>query len=126
MSDSGRLKGGEVLLLALAGGMTLRAAAAQAGVNERTARRRMADPKFRDRLRRLQAEAVGQASARLTAVMDKAVGKLEALLDAKNEAIVLGAVKVTLEQSVRLREINELEQRLAALEQAQSQGGWHP
>src|SRR5262245_24349534 len=123
MSEPDRGRGGAALLAALAGGLPMKAAAQAAGLSERQARRRANAPEVRDQLRRLQAEAVGQALARLTAVMDKAVSRLEALLDAKNEGIVLGAVKVTLEQAIRLREVHELEQRLAALERAQNEKG---
>jgi hypothetical protein len=44
MAENGRRKGEAALLVALAAGMTVRDAAVAAGIGERTATRRVADP----------------------------------------------------------------------------------
>src|SRR5262245_33167553 len=54
------------LALALAGGKTLRDAAAAVGVGERTVRRRWADQAFRRRVSELQQEMVGRCLGRMT------------------------------------------------------------
>ena len=43
MAENGRRKGDDALVLALAGGQTIRGAARAAGIGERTATRRVAD-----------------------------------------------------------------------------------
>ena len=50
MADSGRRSADELLAVAMASGQTLRGAAVVAGIAERTAARRWADPVFRRRV----------------------------------------------------------------------------
>jgi hypothetical protein len=68
MAGSGRRNADEALALALAGGQTLRAAAAAAKVAERTATRRMADPAFRQRVAELRGDMVQRSLGRMADV----------------------------------------------------------
>jgi hypothetical protein len=60
MADFGRRKD-DALLLTLASGRSVRAAARAAGIGERTATRRMADRAFRRRVSELRADMVERA-----------------------------------------------------------------
>jgi hypothetical protein len=102
--------------LALAAGQTLRDAATAAGIGERTATRRWADPTFRRRVAELRAGALEQASAKLTNAMSEAAAVLRKLLAAETESIQLAASRVLLDSTVKLREAVDLEHRIATLE----------
>src|SRR5262245_32721008 len=84
MADNGRRKRDDALAVSLAGGATLRDAAAAAGIGERTATRRWTDAAFRRRVAELRGEMVGQALGRLADGMAPAADVLRALLGAEN------------------------------------------
>ena len=116
MAEIGRRKGDDALLLALAAGKTVREAARAAGVGERSATRRLADPAFRRRVAELRADMVSRALGKMADGMSDAAETLRKLLKAKGESVRLGACRAMLEIGVKLREAVELENRLAALE----------
>jgi hypothetical protein len=117
MSGNVRTTRDDRLLLALACGASLAKAAQEAGVNERTVRRRMADQGFRTRLFQLRGETLERAGGALTAAALKAVTTLVALLEGSQPAAVrLGAARAVLDMALRVREMTELELRLKALE----------
>jgi hypothetical protein len=123
MAGNGRRNADEMLALALAGGATVRDAAAAAGIGERTATRRMADAAFRQRVGQLRAEMTGRALGKLSDGMAEAVDVLRQLLATGTPPTVrLGACRAMLELGVRLRENVELEERIAALEAATAEG----
>jgi hypothetical protein len=108
----------EKVLLALACGATVEAAARSAEVCARTVYRRLKDPAFRRRLDEVRADMVQRASGTLTAAGSEAVKTLLALMkDGSPPPVRLGAAKAVLEMGARLREAAELERRLAALEE---------
>jgi hypothetical protein len=117
VAHRGRKNADEALALALAGGQTLRGAAAAAKIAERTATRRMADPAFRQRVAELRGDMVQRSLGRMADGMSEAADVLRQLLAARSESVRLGAARSLLELGVRLRESVELEQRLADLEQ---------
>jgi hypothetical protein len=118
MAQRGRRNADQRLLLALACGATVESAARQAGVSESTAYRRLADPAFRRQLQQLQADMVQRTAGMLTAAAGEAVKTLLQLQQASTPAAVrLGAARAVLELGMKLREIADLEVRLAALEQ---------
>ena len=105
------------LLLNLACGATIEAAAQKAGLSARTAFRRMADPDFQRQLQELRAEMLGRVGGMLTAASLEAVKTLIALQAANTpSAVRLGAARAILELGMKVREVNELSQRLSALE----------
>jgi hypothetical protein len=121
MAENGRRKGYDALALALAGGKTVRDAAQSAGIGERTATRRVADPDFRRRIAELQAEMVGRALGKMAEGMTEAADTLRALLNSEGESVRLGAARSILELANKLREAVELDERLAALERREKQ-----
>jgi hypothetical protein len=106
------------LVLALACGATVENAARTAGVSWRTVYRRLADPAFHKRLRAARADMLQRATGMLTAAALEAVKTLLGLQQASVAAGVrLGAARAVLEIGLKLREVADLEARLAALEE---------
>jgi AcrR family transcriptional regulator len=117
VAAGGRKNANESLALALAAGATVQAAARRAGVSERTAYRRLADPDFCGQVNQARAELVRQATGQLVAAATDAAATLQELLCANQPPrIRLGAARAILELGVRLREEGELEERLRRLE----------
>jgi hypothetical protein len=118
MPQSGRRNADDLLMLALACGATLENAARQAGVSESTVRRRAKDPGFRAQLQALRGDLVQRTAGALTAAATESV---RTLLDLQKPtappAVRLGAAKAVLELGMKVREMAELEQRLATLEE---------
>jgi hypothetical protein len=119
VAAGGRKNADAALVLALAAGNTAADAARQAGVSERTAFRRLADPGFRRRVTEARADMVSRGIGTLAAGMAGAADTLRKLLTAGTGAVQLGAARAILELSVKLRESAEFEARLAALEDSQ-------
>src|SRR5262249_27813394 len=115
-AENGRRKREDALAVGLAAGQTLRDAANAAGIGERTATRRWADPGFRRRVAELRAGAVERATGRMGDTMTEAADMLRRLLKAESESVRLGACRAVLELSARLRESVEFEARLATVE----------
>lgn len=107
----------DVLLLHLACGATAEAAAQKAGRSQRTVFRRLADPDFQRRLRELRADMLQRTAGMLTAAALEAVKTMVALL-ATNvpSAVRLAAARSVLELGLKVREAQELDERIAALE----------
>ena len=108
----------QALVTALAFGATVENAARKAGIGERTAYRRLADPDFRARLSQARQEAVVRTAGMLTGA---AVGSVKTLVDLQQDASVpaavrRGAARDVLEMAVKYRESAEMEQRVAAVE----------
>jgi hypothetical protein len=118
VAHRGRQSADEALALAVAAGSTLRDAAGAAGVSERTATRRWADPAFRRRVAELRSDMAGRAAGRLAAAMSEAADTLRGLLAARSDSVRLAAARALMELGVKLGESVELERRVAALEEA--------
>jgi hypothetical protein len=120
VAHRGRKNADDALLVALAGGRTVKDAADLAGVSLRTATRRLADPGFRRRVTQARAAMVERALVELAAGAAAAVGALRDLHTGQNTppAVRQSAARSYLELGTRLREAVEAEQRLAALEEA--------
>jgi hypothetical protein len=118
MPHSGRRNADDQLLLVLACGATLESAARQAGVSLRTAKRRAAEPEFKRQLNALRWDMVQRALGMLTAAMGESAKTLVVL---QKETVPyssrLGAARAVFEIGMKLREQNDLEQRLAAIEE---------
>jgi hypothetical protein len=119
VAHRGRKNADATLAAALAAGLTVDAAATRAGVSQRTAHRRLAEPDFRRRVAELRGGMVERALGRAARGMSAAADRLRRLLKAKSESVQLGAAKALLELTVKLRESVELEARITALEQRQ-------
>jgi hypothetical protein len=117
MAQAPRKKSDDSLVLSLASGLTVAAAARQCRLSTRTIYRRLADESFRRRLQEVRADMVQRAAGALSAAATKAVRTLVALQEPSVPPPVrLGAARAVLEIGARLREATELEERLAALE----------
>jgi hypothetical protein len=76
MPRSKRKKSDDSLLLALACGATVDAAARQCRISDRTIYRRLEDAEFKKRLERVRADMVGRSARMLTAAAGEAVRTL--------------------------------------------------
>jgi HEAT repeat protein len=112
-----RKKGEDRLLVALAAGQTITAAARLAGVSIATAKRRLHDPEFRRRVSEMRGELIEQAAGRLAETAAEAVSKLRELLGAESETVRLGAARSLLELAFKCRELQDFDQRLTKLEE---------
>src|SRR5688500_17157490 len=113
MPQNGRRQADQMLLLALACGATVEAAARQAGLSEATAQRRLKEPAFQQALQETQADLVQRTMGMLTGAAGEAVKTLLNLLKDSSPATVrLGAARAVLEMGMRFREAQELEERI--------------
>ncbi len=102
---------------------TIRKAAEQAGVPERTLYQWLKSPDFDAAYRAARRESVQQATARLQFASSAAVTVLYQLMarDTVHASIRLSAAKTILELSIKTLEIDDLAARLEALERAHEQ-----
>lgn len=96
---------------------TVRSAAAVAGISERTMYNWLKLPSFAAEYRAARREATTQAIARLQSVSGQAATELLRLgLNARSEAVRLGAVAKVLDIAIKSVELEDLAARLEALE----------
>ena len=117
MAGGDRRNADLALVAALAGGATVQEAARTAGVSESTAYRRLNDPAFRQRVAEARSEMLSRAIGTLARVSTAAAITLAQLLKAEAESVRLGAARSVLEMAVKFHETEQLEQRIAALEE---------
>jgi len=119
MPKNGRRQANQMLLVALACGATVEAAAQKAGLSQATVYRRLLDPEFKRRIQQAQSDMVKRASGTLTAAGMEAIKTLLSLLQTSSTpaAVRLGAARAVLELGTKLRDNVELEERLRALEE---------
>jgi hypothetical protein len=118
MARRGKKDIDDKLLMALACGATVEAAARTVGVSDRTVYRRLKDPAFHKRLQDMRADMVQRTAGALTAAGAEAVRALLALLkEATPAAVRLGAARTVIELGLKMREHVELEGRVQALEE---------
>src|SRR5262249_35865384 len=115
-AENGRPNREGMLLLALAGGATVRQAAEQACLSERTVHRRLAGADFQQRVAALRGQMVERALGKLADGMAEAADTLRRLLQAESPSVRLGAARSLRELGVKRRESGELEARLRDLE----------
>jgi hypothetical protein len=107
----------ESLILALACGASVETASRQCKVSERTIYRRLKDAAFLAEVRDARAEMVKRSAGMLTAASGEAVRPLMSLQkDSVPPAVRLGAARAILEIGIKVRELVDLETRIAALE----------
>jgi hypothetical protein len=109
----------EAAISALLTQATLAEAAEVAGIGEATLRRWLHRDDFQTAYRAARREAVGQAIARLQHVTTVAVNTLEAVMTdpAAKESAKVTAARAVLELALRSVELEDLEVRIAVLEQ---------
>jgi hypothetical protein len=117
MADNGRQKGDLLLATAIAAGASVRDAAKQLGLGERTAYRRSTEPDFRALVTSIRAEMVSRATGKLAEAAADAAGTLLTLArDADSEPVRLSAAKAVLELGAQLRKVEDFDARLAEIE----------
>lgn len=116
MAHRGRQNADDALALALARGATLRDGATEAGIGERTATRRWADPAFRQRVTELQHEMVTRSVRRLSDGMTEAVDVLRKLLSSNRDTIRLAAARTILDFGMKGWDSLEIDARVQELE----------
>ncbi len=105
------------LLLALACGATVEQATRQTGLSERTIYRRLKNRSFREELNAIRDDMVRRSAGMLTAAAGEAVKTLVQLMGSGvPPATRLGAARAILEIGIKVREVSELAERVAALE----------
>jgi hypothetical protein len=108
----------QLLLMALACGATVEAAASRAGLSERTAYRLLATPWFREQLQAVWSEMLQRATGMLTAgSLEASKTAIKLAQSAGSEGVQLGAARLVLEQGRKARHENSLATRIAALEE---------
>lgn len=115
-----RRKAEDLLVLHLASGLTVQAAAAKAGVSRATAFRRLQDKSFRQRVSQARADLLDRTAGYLVGASVKAAKTLMRLLANAEAKVKLQAAKAILAAVINIRGAVELEERLAALEAEQA------
>lgn len=111
------LKGEPAAITALAAGKSYRDAAHAAGVTVRTIARRMDGDRYRSCVTAARADMIERASGQLAEGTAKAVETLSGLLGARSEQVRLGAARAILDLAGRYRELVEISERVARLEE---------
>jgi hypothetical protein len=126
MAKEGKRGADPKVLLALACGATAEAAARQTGVSESTIRRRLKDPDFVQMLHKQRAEMHLRIADQLTAASTEGVRTMIQLMQPTNSGTVrLGAARLVVELSSKVRETADLALRLTELEQRMEQQNDH-
>ena len=113
----GSKKAADAALIAhLAAGVSPAGAAKLAGVSEATTYRRLANPTFRQRVEDARAELWKRAMAVLSKSAVEGAIVLRRLLRSDDSKIRLQAAKIVLEQGIKVRDMVDIAQRVAALE----------
>ena len=118
MAQPRRRNSDQAVLMALACGGTVEAAARSAGVSTATVFRRLQNPEFCRQLQQIRADMVQRTTGALTAAWMESI---KTLLGLQKETVAptvrLGAARAVLELGMKLREHSDMEERLRALEE---------
>lgn len=107
----------EKALLALIANPDRKQAAKAAKITDRTLRSYFQDPEFQQAYTMAYREMVADATARATSLMNLSLETLEHIMrHGDSDATRTTAARITLEYSVRLRELSDVTERLTALE----------
>lgn len=108
-------------IAALLSSRTIGDAAKAADVGERTLHTWLANPAFRTALVSAEGDAIDTATRRLIGLQDRAINAIHYVLADPNTApaLRLRAAQTVLDYLLKLRELRNIESRLAALEAAQ-------
>jgi hypothetical protein len=121
MSAFVRLEKDVTLALALAAGASQADAARQAGLTDRTTRRKLARPGFRRLVAELRGELIARALGRLADNMTRAADALASLLDSDDDRLRLRTARALLSLGLRLRDSVDLSERVRELEEELAQ-----
>jgi len=108
---------------ALSEGATVTEAAKGAGISERSGWRWKADPRIATAVRARISEMLATARAVLAAGSARAARSLIAMTDGPGDAVNVAASRAVLEGASKLVALEEIESRLAELEERLARGG---
>jgi hypothetical protein len=117
VAGGGRSRADDALVLGLAAGLTVAAAAKRAKVSERTAYRRLADSAFSRLLVEARAAMLDRALGRLAESAARAAATLRRLLRNGPGNVQVAAARAILTLGIKLQESVGLEARIRALEE---------
>jgi hypothetical protein len=117
MTVGDRHRGDMALILALAEGLTVDAAAKQARVSPATVYRRRREPAFRAAVNEARRETWVQAVGRIATATTAAADTLKALLDSPMDQVRVAAARSILEHAAKGIDTVELEERLKLVEE---------
>ncbi len=98
----------ELIVAALALGLSYQRVGEEAGCSARTVARRMDDPEFSRRVSKRRGEVVVEVAGRLTSLSGDAVGAIRGCLDDEDPRVRLAAAKTLLELAVKFRHAHDL------------------
>jgi hypothetical protein len=107
----------EILIDALARGLSYEAAGELAGCSGRTVARRMAVAEFARRVSDRRGERVMATTGQLTSLSSEAVETIRGCLESESDQVRLSAAKTLLDLAVRFRNAHDLEVELAEIRQ---------
>ncbi|MEM4204367.1 MAG: hypothetical protein QXS54_09905 [Candidatus Methanomethylicaceae archaeon] len=102
---------------------SVREVAEKTGLHEATIYRYLKKPAVVNALQERKRELTNAVLRYFLQLGQKALNNIEELLNSSSERIRLEASKYVLDTLLRINELNELEQRISALEQAVQEGG---
>jgi hypothetical protein len=101
----------------LASGWTMRAAATEAGITYRTVHRWRQEPEFLALIERHRGVLIDRTLNKLAGAASKAVKTLQSCLDSsESDSIRVRSALGILDQLIRIRDVTELERRMAEIE----------
>ena len=124
MAENGRISAKQHRVIsALLTSKSVAEAAAATGQGERTIHRWLSDPAFRQALSAAEGEVIDVATRRLLTLQGSALDTFEAVLGdpTVSAGVRLRAAQAVLDYLLKLRELRDIEQRLQALEAAQTE-----
>jgi hypothetical protein len=106
-------------IVALLSEKDIRSAAAKVSVNERTIYRWMADPDFQAELLKAEGDMIDAATRHLVQLQQPAIETIKTILNCEDVSpnTRLRAAQTILDYLIKLRELRNLENRLATLEE---------
>lgn len=116
----------DVLACALALGSTWKRAARMAGVSQSTIARRLRDPAFRKKVSDYRREAVGRTVGKMLAILPEAAAALARIVKERGAKDRIPALRLAFEVGLKLRDSEDLEERIRQLEEQAAAGGDAP
>lgn len=117
-TQNGKARKQELFLASLLSGASVRKAATDAGVSERTAYNWLAADEFQKRYREIKAELVTRAVNRVLRMMDRAAGTMARIMNDRKAPVNvrLRAAARLFDRGLRAHEIDNLAARIEQLE----------
>jgi hypothetical protein len=117
MAGRGRHGADLHFIRAMAQGKSVKAAAAEAGLSERTAFRRLEDPEINHQIDEKRARLNEVVVDRLLTGADSACQKMNELMGARSENVQLSAARAIVDRMIRVKDRHDLEVRLREMQQ---------